>query len=124
MTSTTQIPLTTLPPGSYDFGPAALADTDTHAILSVDRTVASGFNATPAAQASITIYQSNDGGTTWRLVASATLVGGSQVNPKTGLPFTASSVSVGLNPGTSRQGKANVTISGATVAVQGSLVIS
>lgn len=123
MAGTTNISLTTLAPGSYDFGPTALANIDTMATLSVDRTVVNGFNATPAAAASISVFQSDDSGTTWFLLAGATLLGGNLIN-KDGHPFPASLVTVPLAPGTGRQGKANVTISGATVAVQGSLVIS
>ena len=124
-TTTVDIPLTTLAPGSYDSGSANLADTYVQAVLSIDRTVANGFNSKSATtQAAISVYQSDDGGATWILLASATLEGGSYINHHTGLPYTESSVTVPLQPGTGRQGKANVTISGSSVAVQGSLVIS
>ena len=125
MAGTTNIPLTSLAPGTYDFGPASLADGDRMATLSVDRTVAGGFNSQPATtQAEIGVYQSNDSGATWFLLASATMEGGSFTDRHTGQPYTQSSVTVPLQPGTGRQGKAHIIISGATVAVQGSLVIT
>lgn len=123
--TTVNIPLVTLQVGSHDFGPASLADSDTRAILTISRIVAGGFNAKPATtQAAISIWQSGDGGATWDLLVSADIIGGSYINRHTGLPYTASSVSIPFQPGTGRQVKANVTVSGASVAVQGSLVIS
>jgi hypothetical protein len=124
MPQTFNIPLVTVNLGTSTFGPTNLADTDTLATLTIDRTVTNGgvqgFNGQPATTtARISVEQSNDGGVTWQELASAGFAGGT--SPK---GFTTSGVSVHLWPGTSRQGRAIVTISGAPVAVQGTLVIS
>lgn len=129
MAGTTTIPLTALAVGSHDFGPVAVADTDSQAVLSVDRTVSKGatqgFNGQPATtQASIQVQQSNDGGTTWKLEAAADIIGGLLTNPKTGQPYTASTLTISLDPGTSRQVKATIVVSGANVAAAGSLTIT
>lgn len=124
MATTIPIPLTTLSVGTHDFGPAAVADNLATATLSIDRTVAGGFNATPAAQASIQVNQSNDGGTTFIFDGGGAMAGGGITNPRTGLPFTASSVTIPLAPGTGRQVKATVVVSGSSVAVSGSLTVS
>lgn len=124
MATTIPIPLTTLAAGPHDFGPAAIADNLASATLTVDRTVAGGFNATPAAQASIQVMQSGDGGATFRMVGAGGVEGGSVTNPRTGSPFTASSIVIQLFPGAGRQVKATIVVSGSSVAVSGSLAIS
>jgi hypothetical protein len=122
--TTVPFPLTTLDVGSHDFGPAPVADTTTSATLVIDRTPASGFNSQPSTtQASIQVMQSNDGGVTWKLEAAADIEGGI-ITDRHGNTLTQSSVTVGLDPGTSRQMKATVVVSGAAVAVSGSLTIS
>lgn len=123
MAGTTNFGPVTVSPGPRTFGPVALADTDTMLDLTIDRTVANGFNATPAASARISFEQSNDGGTTWTEICNATFTGGPQTMHG-GLPVNANDVGSNLLPGTGRQGRAIVTILGAAVAVQGSLVIS
>jgi len=123
MAGTVNIPLTTLTVGSHVYGPAAVADTDSKVTLTIDRTVASGFNATPAAAASIECWQSGDGGSTWQNLAKAGIAGGTQLD-KNGQPFAVSSVTVGFSPGTGRQARAVIVVSGASVAVQGSLATS
>lgn len=127
MAGTLTIPLTTLSPGTREFGPAVLADTDSLVTLTIDRTVTSGgtpgFDASPATTTAVlAIDQSNDGGATWTNLCTETLVGG--VHTLRGQPVTTDDVGTYLLPGTSRQGRASVTVSGAPVAVQGSLTIS
>jgi hypothetical protein len=129
MATTVSIPLTVLSVGTHDFGPAAVADTDTQAVLTVDRTVSKGnvqgFNNQPSTTtADIQIYQSNDGGATWQLLIDGLMVGGTFNNAKTGQVATTSSVTIDFNPGTSRQAKASIVVSGASVAVSGSLTTS
>lgn len=120
MASTTNIPLTTLAVGSRDFGPASVADADTAVTLSLDRTVAGGLNATPAAQVNIEILQSNDGGATWKMIASAVANGGLIIG-RGGTDITVSSIGTTWDPGTSRLAKATVVVTGASVAVAGTL---
>lgn len=125
MPQTVTIPLTTLPPGVFHFGPADLADADVLAVITIDRTVANGFNAQPVTTtANILVEQSSDGGATWFPLASDGFAGGILVNPRTGLTVNANDVGVELQAGTGRKARATVTISGASVAVQGTLVIT
>lgn len=114
------IPLTTLPPGQRVFGPAALADADTSARLVIDRTPAGGLNATPAAQVTIAVEQSSDGGGTWKLIASGTVSGG-VITGRGGAVITSSTVGTTWDPGTGRQARAAITVAGASVAVAGTL---
>lgn len=124
MAGTINIPLTTLTPGTYHFGPANLADTDTNVLLTIDRTVTGGFSSQPSTTtAAITVEVSLDGGVTWLMNVSAPIGGGAD-NDRLGVPAATSSVGGSLIPGIGRQARATVTISGGTVAVQGSLVIS
>ena len=57
-------------------------------------------------------------------IFAAGIIGGQYTDPHTGLPYAQSSVAVSLDPGTSRQVKATVVVSGASVAVSGSLTIT
>lgn len=118
--TTINIPLTTLTVGSHDIGPAAVADADTQITITIDRTVTNGLNSlTPATQITMTSFLSFDGGTTWIEMGAATTNGGT---PAKG--GTTSAIQVGLWPGTSRQVKANVIVTGTSVAVQGSVTTS
>jgi len=123
MAGTTNIPLTTLPPGTYEFGPATVDDADTLAVLSIDRTVANGFNSkTSATTCQISIFQSNDAGATWDMLTSAGFPGGLYTNHAGQVNF--SGCSVFYQPGTSRLARAEVIIGGTSVAVQGTLTVS
>jgi hypothetical protein len=127
MAGTTPIALTVLAPGTHEFGPAPLADTDTHALLTIDRTVTSGgtqgFNGQPATTTcQIAIYQSSNGGTTWDLLEQAGFTGGTVV--RRGTEIDETDIGVNLWPGTGRQARAEVVIAGAPVAVQGTLAIT
>jgi len=62
MAGTFNIPLTTLPPGVHNFpasGGAAIADSDSLAVLTIDRTVPGGLNVRPGtgrlARAQVTV---------------------------------------------------------------------
>lgn len=123
MAGTTNFGPVTLSLGARSFGPAAVADADTSVVLSVDRTVALGLTATPAAHISLAIEQSDDGGATWVLIAAAGIDGGAETDQH-GNPRTVSRVFTTWGPGTSRQARATITVTGAAVAVAGSLVTS
>ena len=113
----------TLNPGTRDFGPANLADSDTNALLTIDRTIPGGFNSlTASTTCQISIYQSNDGGNTWDQRASSGFQGGIIINR--GQQANIAAVSVSLAPGTGRQARAEVVIAGSAVAVQGTLAIT
>jgi hypothetical protein len=130
MAATITVPLTTLTTGTHNYpatGGASVADTDTSALLTIDRTVKNGsvqgFNGQPATtQAQIQVYQSDDGGSTWVLLISGTVEGGAYTDAH-GNTVTTSSVGVTFNPGTGRLARAAVVVSGASVAVSGSLAI-
>jgi hypothetical protein len=129
MAGTVTIPLTTLPVGAHAFGPAAAADSDHGVLLTVDRTVTGGFNSQPASTtADYRADQSADGGVTWVLIAGGTMGGGTvaAVQPPRGPGGTmgTSTVSADMLPGTGRQVRAVVTVSGAPVAVAGTLTIT
>jgi hypothetical protein len=129
MAGTVTIPLVTLTPGAHDFGPANVADADTTALVTVDRTVTNGgvqgFNGQPATTAAqVQVQQSNDGGATWKLIGYEGIVGGQYTSPHTGLPYASAPMQIGFDPGTGRQAKATIVVSGASVAVSGSLTIS
>jgi len=137
MAGTVTIPLTTLTVGRHDF-PAngqgvAVADTDTLIVLAVDRTVTNGGvqgfdQQPPSTAAEILAEQSNDGGANWFLAVGGTVTGGHLVNPPPpkgdGGTTLQSVVRVPVYPGTGRRVRASVTVSGAQVAVSGSLTIS
>ena len=120
---TLTIPLVTLPVGARVFGPANIADTDTGVTLTLDRTVANGLTATPAAHIDATIEQSGDGGATWFLICVAGIDGGVQVNPH-GQTQTANHLITTWAPGISRQARTTITVSGVAVAIAGTLVTS
>ena len=123
MPSTVNIPLTTLAPGTFSFpsaGGQAIADADTLITLSIDRTVTNGLNSQPGTTTiEIQTFQSYDGGATWFNLAGALISGGTFTNK--GVTVTHSMVITALQPGTSREVRAVVTVSGASVAVAGSL---
>jgi len=124
MAGTTAIPLTTLQTGAHTFGPASVADTDATTVLTVDRTVAGGLNSlTAAAAIEILIEQSDDGGTTWFLLVDGVIAGG-PVAAKGGGSAATAQVGVTYGPGTGRQTRATLTVSGGPIRVQGSLTTS
>lgn len=123
MAGTLNIPLTTLPVGTFLFGPASVADADSLAVLTIDRTVANGFNAkTTATTCQIAVYQSNDAGATWNLLASAVFPGGIHINHAG--QQNVSAIGIQFWPGTGRLTRAEVIIGGTSVAIQGSLAVS
>jgi hypothetical protein len=123
MAGTTIIPLTTLPPGTYEFGPDSVDDADTLAVLMIDRTVVGGFNSkTAATTCQIGVYQSNDAGANWDFLAGAGFPGGIYTN-RNG-QVNVSGMSVEYWPGTGRLARAEVIIAGTSVAIQGSFTVS
>jgi hypothetical protein len=125
--ATLTIPTTTVQVGVRDFGPATIPDTDSSIVLTIDRTVANGLNATPAAHLEIDAMVSVDGGAHWTLVAGCGVEGGQlpQAPPPKGPGgfYTSNVLTVGLDqfPGTGRRIKATLTVSGSAVAVAGTL---
>lgn len=115
---TFNIPLTTLPVGSHDFGPTTAADADKYILVTIDRTVAGGLNATAAATIEITAFQSNDGGVSFFEIGGTECLGGA----KAGRFGNIDNITLTLQPGISRQVKANVTVIGSSVAVAGTIV--
>lgn len=127
MAGTVTIPLTTLAAGAHDFGPVTVQASDNLAVLTIDRTVAGGLDATPAAQLNIAVNVSADGGATYQLLSSAGIPGGPQFFTDRGgtqHQYTASVVQVGLDQVHGDRLKATVTVSGVSVAVAGSLAIT
>jgi len=133
MAATMNIPLAALAPGGgtgpggeYDFpasGGAAITDTDRQVTLTIDRTVAGGFNAVSSAvSVAIEIWQSVDGGASWQNLVTATWTGGT---PPAGARNPDQNILIAyLAPGASRLARAVVRVSGGSIAVQGSLVIA
>ena len=91
--------------------------------LTIDRTVTNGFNSQPATTTlNATLFQSSDGGTTWQsLAAFGPVVGGSNISSKTGVLITTDTLFTEFNPGTGRLARMTFTVSGASVAVGGTL---
>jgi hypothetical protein len=122
------IPLVTLPAdASRDFGPHTAGAGETLAMLTIDRTVAGGLNASPGVSADITFSVSPDGGSTWRLLASAGVPGGPITwTDRQGVthPFTQSVIQVGLDQVQGLPVMANVTLHGGPLAVQGSFTVT
>lgn len=124
MGTTLPIALTTLTVGTHDFGPTTVADTVTNVLLTVDRTVVGGFNSQPSTtQANIGAQISFDGGATWHPAVSGTIGGGVFVTPQS-TTMTFSSVGSSIVPGVGRQMKATIIVSGASVAVAGTLAFT
>ena len=124
--SSVPIPLDALTVGTHAFGPVTAPDDVSQATITIDRTVsrpnANGLNGQPATTTlDIAVWQSSDDGTTWQLRASAGLIGGIYASNEAGDPYVASSVTVELVPGTGRRVRATVTVTGARVAVAGTL---
>jgi hypothetical protein len=124
MASTLTIPLVTLPVGPLTFGPSPAADSETTLTLTIDRTVTGGLNAlTAITTIDIAVYQSGDGGATWSQAGGIGVAGGLYTD-RHGVTFTASTMTLKLAPGTSRQLKATVAVAGTAVAVAGTLISS
>lgn len=122
MADVVTIPLVTLPVGDFSSPSMAVADTDTMITVQIDRTVAGGFNTL---QATTTLwmfpFQSFDGGATWVALSSGGMAGGIYTDKSTHATATTSSVETGLIPGTGRRVMAKLTVTGSSVAVQGTV---
>lgn len=124
MPGTVNIPLTTLPPGTYNFGPASVGDTDTGITITLDRTVTNGFNSQPfSTNLWMSAYQSNDGGNTW-VECGGGRVDGGVFKTRAGVTINSADVETSLIPGTGRLILAQIIVSGTSVAVQGTLTVS
>lgn len=123
MATTFNIPLVTLPVGSRQFGPATPADSEVSITLTVDRTVSGGLNSlTSGSVLGADVQESLDGGVTWQDLGAWTAPGGTITN-RHGVVYAASSGTWNLIPGTSRQLRATVTVSGpSSIAVAGTIV--
>lgn len=122
MPTTFNIPLTTLPVGSDTFGPSHPADSEASVTLTIDRTVAGGLNSlTSASTLGVDLQESLDGGVSWQDLGDFTTPGGVFIY-KTGSTATVSVGRWNLIPGTSRQLRATITVSGTSIAVAGSIV--
>jgi hypothetical protein len=125
MAGTVPVPLTTLSDGVRTFGPASVADTDSRAVLTLDRTVAGGLNSlTAATTIELAIEQSDDGGATWFLIVDGIVTGGLVPAFRGGGNAVTTTTSAYWAPGTGRQARAKMTVAGGPVAVQGTLTIS
>jgi hypothetical protein len=125
MPGVTNLPLTTLQNGATVFGPANVANPDTLAVTTLDRTVAGGLNSlTSATTLEILVEQSNDGGATWFLLTDGIITGGLQPAPKGGGNATQAFVDCEFEPGTSRRVRATFTVVNGPVTVQGTLTVS
>lgn len=120
--------------GSRTFGPATASNTDTFVSLSVDRTVPVGLNSLDANSSILVVMEMSTDGINWHAVdtdqmgtlTSWSTYGGDQSYiDKHGVlqPVPKSAGRWPLFPGTSRELRATVTISGGVpIAVAGSLV--
>lgn len=127
MATTFNIPLTSLTVGPHNFGPASVADSDTLAVITIDRTVTNhsvqGLNAQPATTTiQVTISQSNDGGTTWNELDDDTMTGGIEIFR--GVQQNTTDLGVEFWPGTSRLVRATLVVAGASVAIAGTIATS
>lgn len=124
---TTTIPTITLQVGTREFGPANVSDADSSIVLTIDRTVANGLNATSATHLQVDAMVSLDGGSTWTVVAGFGTPGGQipMAPPPKGPGgfYTQNQLVVGLDqfPGTGRRIKAVTNVSGASVAIAGTV---
>jgi hypothetical protein len=115
--TTVNLPLTVLGPGTYTFGPYPVADADTQATLSVDRTPGNGLNTRDGNTVMlITLAQSDDDGGSWTVLNTGQVLGGQFSN--------TSQVNVPLLAATGRTVRCNVSLTGQEVAIAGSFVSS
>jgi len=120
------IPTVNITPGAHTYGPIALADTDTYAVFSIDRTVSrgsvQGFNGQPSTtSARFSIEQSSDG-INWQEIIAGTIPGGIIGAPND--PGDTSIIGVPLWPGVNRSGRVTVNSTGAPVTIKGNLTTS
>lgn len=114
------IPTTTLQVGVREFGPATMADADTRIVLTVDRSVANGLTATPAAVLDVQVSVSHDGGANWVTVTETTFTGGSHLD-RNGAVRTEDGLQISFGPEVNRRVKAITTVAGSSVAIAGTL---
>jgi hypothetical protein len=123
---TLNIPLTSLAVGTRSFGPANVGANDSGVQLNIDRSVANGLTATSATSIGVDIEISLDGGVNWMLQGHCTFVGGVRTDLDTGQTVLNEYIFIALmdsgNP--NRRIRATLTVSGSTVSVAGSLIVT
>jgi hypothetical protein len=129
MAGTVTIPATVLDPaaGPRDFGPVTVQPADSTAVLTIDRTVASGMDATPAAEIDITVNRSADSGQTWLLWLSGHVLGGPQTFlDRQGVQhrYATAAITCDLVPLRGQRIKATIAAQNSPVTVAGSLAIT
>jgi hypothetical protein len=124
-TTTVLFPLTVFLPGQYESPTVAVPAGITTVGLSVDRTVgAASLNSLlSTATAALTVFGSNDGGTTWTLWASVEFQGGLLVDQDTLQVLTATTLEW-TTPLMYPLAKARLTVAGATISTSASLILS
>lgn len=133
---TTNIPLTTLPVGTRQFGPHTANNNDSSVILNINRDPSGGLNSLTSENVlQVEAQMSTDGGATWHAVdtdqqGSQTyfvMNGGTYtyIERGTGIERThvVSSAQWPLYPGINRRLRAFITVSGpSSITVSGSIV--
>jgi hypothetical protein len=117
--TTVNIPLITLTVGAHTAGPATLNGTWTTYLLTLDRTVTGGLNSVSSStHIGFSVEHSTDAGVSWRVLATGGTLGGP---PGDGSPGIGGDFSPPLAAG---QVRVTVTVTGASVAVAGTLVVT
>ena len=128
MATTLTIPLTTLPVGTTNFpssGGQSVPDSDTQAVVTIDRTVSGGLNSVSSSVSlAIDVFLSTDSGATWIQQAGVVVPGGLIFNRHTNQNETVSGFGVSLPGRTGKLARVVVTATGGSVAVSGTLVLS
>lgn len=110
-----------------DFGPYTVKAQDSSVMLTIDRTVTNGLDATPGAEIDIAINQSVDGGQTWTLVGGGRVVGGVITwtdRQGTVHQYTQSTTGGSVASIRGSQIKATVSTGDAPVSVSGTFVVN
>ena len=128
MATTFQFPVNNFGPGSQTFPARSVPDTASQVTLALDRSTMTD----PALDVVLTIDFSPDGGVTWASTspgpqmggfpAGAEIVGGAVLN-KDGSVATTSSRTFPFPPGTNRQVRGSVVVSGAPLATIATLTL-
>jgi len=112
--STFSIPNITVQVGTRQFGPFAIPDADNGIEIDIDRTQSPHplNGLTSATTYSVELQQSNDGGVTWKALGGASGIPGGTILTKTGATRVTDSVFTMFDPGTGRQLRCQVIVTG------------